>query len=205
MQKHIFLIILALIFGSCKFDSNKEQKTEEKSEIFTTLEGGEVCYTIGDHYAGEFIIGEEVPKQEYLENFTIRKDKTTKSIEGEKVTEIRYSILKDEEELLLLIPTINNDQLEIVQEIEVVSDKYKTSFGITVGSELEEFVSAYPEYKIWYSYVGDICVIESPEIQAQFLLSKEDLTGKIENTNDVVELNVSDFKPNSKIRKIRLI
>lgn len=205
MKNYLLLLLSLSIFASCNSQTKPKQNAEAPKEVFKTLEAGEVCYTIGDQYAGEFIIGDEIPKQEYLENFKIKRNKLTKSIEDEEVMEITYTISKDDKDLLILIPSVNEEQLEIIKEIEVISDKYKTSFGITIGSELEDFVSIYPDYKIWYSYVGDIYVIESPEIQAQFFLSKKDFTATIENTKDIAELKILDFKANSKIQKIRIL
>lgn len=209
MKNSLFILISIALLSSCNLQTLKEEKPEEEStKLFKTLEGGEVCYTIGDQYAGEFIIGDEIPKQDFLENFKIQATEITITSEGEEVVEIIYTISDHEKDLLILKPAFNNhdeNTEEVIKEILVISNKYKTSFGITVGSEIEAFVSAYPDYKIWYSYVGDIYVIESEEIQAQFLLSADDFTGQIENTSDIIFLKAEDFKSGSKIQKIRLI
>lgn len=208
MKNTLLLIFSILFIASCNNQPNPEKETtEEPKEIFKSIEAGDVCYTIGDQYAGEFIIGNDIPKQEELENFIINKGEVTLQVEGEEIVEMIYTISDGDKDLLNLIPQIqriNGQTFELIKEIEVFSDKFKTSFGITVGSALEDFVSAYPDYKIWYSYVGDIVVIESEEIQAQFLLSKKDFVGKIDNTNDIIPLKLEDFKAGAKIQKIRL-
>jgi hypothetical protein len=213
MKKTVFYFLLvAIIVSSCKNQEKtvdqSETTKEEKTEVFKTIEGGEVCYTIGDQYAGEFIIGNDIPKQEDLDHFTISKKEIKKMEEGTEIIEEYYEISKDDKEVLTLKPQIqriNGKTFELIQEIEVISDKYKTSFGITVGSDIEAFMSAYPDFKIWYSYVGDIYVVESEQIQAQFLLSADDFKGKIENPSDVVFLKADDFNGGAKIQKIRIL
>lgn len=212
MKKTIFyLILIAIVAASCnnqpKTDSQKEIEKEAPKELFKTLEGGTVCYTIGDQYAGEFVLGDEIPTAEFLENFDIRKESVSKRAEGEEVIENLYIISKEGADMIQLKPTIemvNETEIEHIGEILVVSEKFKTGKGICVNSTLEDFIKAYPDYSIWYTYVSDRYVMETSETNGQFLLSANDFMGQIENNSDIITLKKEDFKPGAKIKSIRL-
>ncbi|HET8754341.1 MAG TPA: hypothetical protein VFM59_08260, partial [Salinimicrobium sp.] len=91
-----------------------------------------------------------------------------------------------------------------IGEIIIHSEEFKTKEGIGVNSTLEEFLKTYSESEIWFTYVSDRYVVESPEIEAQFILNKEDFTGEVEIKSAQVTLKPSDFKQGARIEKIRL-
>ncbi len=213
MKRTIYLLsLLATILSAC---NNQPQTTaygeaqkEAPKPLFKTLEGGEVCYSIGDHYAGEFIIGDEIPDSEYLEHFTIRKETKNKQTEEGSEQENIYVISEKQTDVIYLKPIMeeqDGSQKEVIGEIMVISEKFKTNRGISVNATLADFVAIYPEYSLWYSYVSDIYVLETPEFDGQFMLSSEDYTKEIEVTGDKIELEMADYKPEAKIWKIRVL
>lgn len=212
MKKSFFYLILIAIFAaSCnnqpKADDQSDAKNEAPKKLFNTLEGGTVCYTIGDQYAGEFVLGEEIPDPEFLENFDIRKESATQQTEEGEETENIYIISKDGTDMIYLKPKVemvNDTEIELIGEILVVSEKFKTGKGICVNSSLEDFIAAYPDYALWYTYLSDHFVMETPETNAQFFLSADDFFGQIENNSDIVTLKKEEFKPDAKIKIIRL-
>ena len=74
-----------------------------------------------------------------------------------------------------------------------------------MNSALEEFIQAYPEYTIWYTYVSDMYVVETEEVEAQFLLKAEDFTGEMEVDSVMTPLEKGDFKEGARIAKVRMI
>ena len=86
----------------------------------------------------------------------------------------------------------------------VLSEKFKTNHGIGVNSTLTQFIKTYPEYSLWYTYVSDLYVLETPIFEGQFLLSSEDYNGEIDNYSDIIELQKEDFNPETRIKQIRI-
>ena len=88
--------------------------------------------------------------------------------------------------------------------ISVVSPKIVTSEGIGVGSTINDFIEAYPNYQIWWSYISDMCVIESNDHDFQCILNYGDLNLAPTITGDRTLLNKGDFSTAAQIERIRL-
>ena len=100
----------------------------------------------------------------------------------------------------------NENQNHNIYEIIVLSPKYRTKENIGVGSTIFDFQKTYSDYRVWYTYVSDMFVLESDTIKAQFILDKNDYTGpEIEIEGEITPLLTSDFKNNGKIKRVRLI
>ena len=93
----------------------------------------------------------------------------------------------------------------VITEIKIISEKLKTIKNIGIGSTIEDFESIYPDFEIWYTYISEIYVIETKSIKAQFILCVEDFIGDTNASGDMIILNKTDFKANSKIKEIRII
>jgi len=194
MQRLLFihLLILASFFSI--------ESLAQNSPLFKTLKSGDVCYTIGDKYAGEFILGDEIPEQKYLEHFQVRK--------AINHNEECYMISENDKDVIELIPQLvqsGDKTIEIIKEIRVIADKFKTPRGITVNAEIEDLLSAYPSCRIHYSRNENMIILESDETDAKFLISKSDFKGEINSNSPMAKLDISHFKPHTKIVEVRLL
>lgn len=92
-----------------------------------------------------------------------------------------------------------------IGEILILSSKFKTKENIAVDSTIEDFISVYSKYFIWYTYISDNYIIENNNKNIQFLLDEKCYIGKTElYESDMVELKKEDFKRNSRIKAIRI-
>jgi hypothetical protein len=210
-QTVYFISLLAILLSACHSQTSKEEQgdaqNKESKTLFKTIEGGEVCYSLGDHYAGEFIIGDEIPNPDYLEHFSIRKETNTRQTEEGEEQETLYILSEGTSDVIYLKPILEDQdgsQKEVIGEMVVLSEKFKTNHGIGVNSTLTQFIKTYPEYSLWYTYVSDLYVLETPIFEGQFLLSSEDYNGEIDNYSDIIELQKEDFNPETRIRQIRI-
>lgn len=209
----ITLCLLVIAMYSCnttkteKTDSDSREekevgltRKEEKKSIET------VNYRVSDKSAGDFKIGDPIPSPS-SEPLNIKSETRTETAEGETYEETIYMISRNGEALLELLSGYNEtgDETNNIGEIVVFSAQFKTAKGIGIGSTLEEFIKTYPKYKLWYTYVSGMYVVETEGLAVQFILSADDFTGKTEITSDMIMLNPSDFKPNAKIVKLRII
>lgn len=61
----------------------------------------------------------------------------------------------------------------VVVDIVIYSELFKTAENIGINAK-----KAYSNYKIWYTYVGDIFVIQSNTQKVQFLMDAKDYIEK---------------------------
>ena len=106
-------------------------------------------------------------------------------------------------------PSFNYDdknQTDKIDEIIILSSRYKTKEGIGVNSDIDDFIANYPNYRLWWTYVGDMYVLDSEDVggDIQFLLDAEDCIITPKSDSDMTILKRSDFKKGSKIKKIRV-
>ena len=94
----------------------------------------------------------------------------------------------------------------VVVDIVIYSELFKTAENIGINATIGAFTKAYSNYKIWYTYVGDIFVIQSNTQKVQFLMDAKNYIEKKETlyTSEQVILKKSDFKANSKIKSVRI-
>lgn len=180
---------------------NRENTEFEESESF----GGN--YLVSDKSAGIFKIGYQIPFSNISGKYRIRKETQKRITEG-PVVETIYIASENGNDILQLKPAYNFNKASYTQKIEeiiIFSEKFRTVKGIGINSTIDDFIKVYPDYRIWYTYVSGMYVIESKEIKAQFILNKKDFTGKIEITSDMIMLKKADFKSDAKILKIRII
>ncbi|MDR3227301.1 MAG: hypothetical protein LBT56_06480 [Prevotellaceae bacterium] len=196
------LLTVAVVAGSCKYAASKQAETVESDAIETTSVGED--YLIKESSAGQFTIGQQIP---FADN--IQKKYLTRITEEGESEEPIYVVTENGQGILHITPeydyeteTFNNK----IGEIIVLSDKFKTTAGIGVNSTIEEFVKKYPDFSVWYTYVSDTYVIETGRIDnVQFILDESDFKGKLEISDEITTLKLSDFKPNTKIIQIRII
>ncbi|HET7361647.1 MAG TPA: hypothetical protein VFI78_06920 [Salinimicrobium sp.] len=213
IQLLLAVSVLSILF-SCKEGTNTNSPEEPSTKIsdqpkeaqkFGNVENKNEAenFLISEGRVGNFVLGESIPGSS--DKFQIEKIMKTRFTEGGKVTEPVYVVSKNGNTLLHLRPRFENREYDqVIQEIWVLSPKYKTADGIGVNSTLEEFKQTYPDSRLWYTYVSDRYVLESNAVSAQFLLDENDFIGEM-NVDEVMEpLKISDFKEGATIKKIRL-
>ncbi len=214
-MKKLSVVFSLLIFILFSCNTTKTEKTDsdsrEEKEVGSTRKEEKkvaetVNYRISDKSAGDFKIGDPVPSLS-SEPLNIKSETRTETAEGETYEETFYMVSQNGEALLELLPGYDEtgDQTNNIGEIVVFSAQFKTDKGIGTGATLEEFIKTYPQYKLWYTYVSGMYVVETEGLAVQFILNGDDFTGKAEITSDMIMLNPSDFKPNAKIVKLRII
>jgi hypothetical protein len=204
-QKIILVLLAVAAAGSCKQATNKQAETVETDVIQTTTTSTTEDYLIKENSAGQFTIGQQIP----FPADDIQKKYLSKATEEGETEEPVYVVTKNEQEIMQIIPQYDYEKEAFnnnIGEIIILSDKFKTTAEIGVNTTIEEFVEKYPDFSIWYTYVSGAYVIETRSINnVQFLLDENDFTGKLEISSEITTLKLSDFKPNAKIIKIRII
>lgn len=213
MKRELFFSIFLLLSVACQqtteggdvtketaAESEDAVKTTDNNTVFENPEG------IFPQTVGLFTIGQVIPK--LPEGLNKRKAKRTLNEEGEEFEITLFIIYNLVEDMLDLQMEENPEKADadlIITEIMVNSDYYKTDRGIGVGSTIDEFAEVYPDNKIWYTYVSDRYVMETPELPGvQFYLNRADCIEKFEVDSDMVFLKTGDFRQGSKIEKIRV-
>lgn len=165
-------------------------------------------YTIQAGGAYLFSIGQPVPAQ--ADGYSITKGFETRREEGEEYAVPLYTISEKGENLLNLEPFYDDNAgrySEIIGNIYILSEKFRTAENIGLQSTLEAFTEAYPDFTIWYSYVSDRYVIETNRLDnIQFLLDGKDFLkeGGPDFDSDRTILKPSEFKKGGKIKAIRI-
>lgn len=182
-------------------DSVIEVEVEHESALISE------DYLITGKAVGQFKIGSPIPFPKTSDDYKITKETQTRMTEEGPEEETAYVMSKEGEALLQMKyaydyqaggSTVN------IGEILVLSSEFKTQKGLGVNSTIEEFVEQYPDFKIWYTYISGMYVIEASEIEAQFILSEKDFIGKLKITSEITMLKKSDFKLGTKVLTIRL-
>ncbi len=224
MKKNIVLLVLigALAFGCSSEETTKENTTSTNVEkhskekvghevnkntkkIITKHEDTKKLITNGA--VGRYVLGQQLPIPYPEDNYRITKEVEEVMEEGEKRKEITFKVTESGNYALKIIPMEGEDpnkSLRTMSELIVYSEKYKTGKGIGVGATIEDFIVQYPDYSLWYSYVGDQFVVQAPHLQAQFYLDAKDFKGKKDTSSDKVSLSKDDFAAGAKIQSIRV-
>lgn len=199
-MKNLFKISLILVAFITLHSCNNAKKPTEKT--IETPKKEALLLEIGNHNAGQFIIGKKTPKN-LTENIAITHKTRSKSEEGYTFTESYAVVTKNKNELLTCI--LNEEDSTIVN-ITILSDVFKTEKKIGINNTIEEFTTAYPDYAISFSYISDQFVIVTKTMENRFILDKEDFIGdkNLLYKSDHISLRTKDFKANSKIKLISI-
>jgi len=215
MIKAILLIpVTIVLFSACQKKSNQEPRQSEAiqptdtvttiaQDTATTIPTVSEANLITEQSAGIFKIGAEIPTM--IPGFTIKKEMR----DGAEGDQYPTYIVKEQDRVVLTITPGVDDSYEYtnkIGDIVIESDRYKTSDGIGVTTTIDEFIAKNPTYKLWYSYIGGMFVLETPNLKTQFNLDGKDFIGdstKLEDS-DMVTLSRSDFKKDAKITTVRL-
>ena len=234
MKKNIVVLsVLGLIAISCKLTTREQVKTKIESteileeniytfseeQIKTKIESTEILeenictsseqkYLIKNNGVDVFLIGQKIPAQ--ADGYSITKSIETRTEEGTDFELPVYTVFEDGQ-AILNIEQFNHEigtDSDKIGNIFILSEKFRTAENIGLHSTIEEFVAAYPDFTIWFSYISHIYVIETgqPFNGVQFFLDGNDFAdeGGPEFDSDMTILELSDFKKGSKIKKIRI-
>ena len=182
-------------------DRSRNDSSKINSETFNNRD-----FLIEDGAAGIFELGKPIPVS--LKDYSITKVKQTRTTEEGPTQETVYLIAEGDTEILNILPAIDPNTGQTtgdIGELRIKSEKYKTAEGIGVGSTIEEFIEAYPDHKIWFTYVSNMYVIQAEELEAQFLLDEEDFTGEMKVTSAMTPLKKEDFREGARISLVRMI
>lgn len=205
-----FFLSLSIFLCSCN-DQKKESDSMNASEkVEQSEETKEVAiikekFLIKGKAAGEFKIGASIPTS--LKDYSITREQQVRTTEEGPTDETIIKVTKGNEKFLEILPSmdpITGESTEDIGEIRITSELYKTAEGIGVGSSLDEFVRAYPDHKLWFTYVSNRYIVEADEVEAQFLLEGTDFIGEKKITSEMTPLKKEDFREGSKIRMIRI-
>ena len=196
LLKTSLILVAILTLTACSNGKKVTEKTTEISKKET------LSLVIDNQKAGQFAIGKKVPTN-LVESVQIETKTRSLTEEGSTFTE-KYTIVS-KNGTTFLNAILSEDG--VITEISVLSNQFKTNKNIGVHSTIEQFIKVYPDYSIWYSYVGNLFVIESTTLKAQFLLNKDDFNGDSKKlySSDMVKLKPIDFKTNAKIVSVRII
>jgi len=197
---NFFLVTLASIFflNNCGSKSNNDSVNNKDS---LAINENNISLLIESKTAGQIQIGQIIGKIVIPDSQKLTTKKNSRNgEEGEVIEETVNTLAENGEEMLKIIGENNID------EIYVVSPKYKTKDGIGVGSSVKEFMSAYPDGEILFSYIAGNFWLETKSVDVQFLLDIEDYTGAEDKLmdGDMVKIDIKQLKEGTKIKKIRI-
>ena len=209
--RRAMLIALLLVLGGMGYAvvqiavnvKSEPERPQTEHRIAKTLG------TISNGQVGVYKVGSTIPVPDSSDSYIMRKTTQIRQTEEGPTEDLSYILSSGGEELLVFIPELdhkNGGYTDRIGEIKVISGRFKTKNGIGVGSTLQDFVAAYPDYRIWTTYVSGMYVVESRAIRAQFLLSKTDYVGgKIHYTSEIADLDLSDFRKDARIFMVRVL
>jgi len=215
IKYHLYLsLTISLLLFTCRQDNNaddivKPEVTETPRINKSKDKADPDRYVISDLRAGPFKVGAELPGPTTMMKYQMRIEQRTRHTEEGPVNESITIISENGEDLLWLKPGListNADYDNTIREIVIISPKYKTRENIGVGSTIGNFIKAYPTHGSWYTYVSDMWVVETPSVQAQFIVDGNDFIGpNPEIKSEQAELSILDFRETGKIKSIRII
>lgn len=190
----LFLIACLIITLATCTKSDQEERQQSPT-----------AFSLKSNQAGPFTIGDTIPDSS--EQFTVRKEQRPGS-EGMPRQQTVYLVSQNGANLVMLTPGYDPESqsyTNTITEIIALSDRFKTEDGIGVGSTIDEFTSTYSDYKLWYTYVSDRFVLETPQHDMQFLLQEKDYTGgEINFESEITPLKIENFDSESTIHKVRI-
>lgn len=204
--KILLIALLAIGLAGCKNRTQQNQSTNEiindKLEIpVTAKEFTEQKYLIKNNGVDIFLIGQNMPTQ--ADGYSITQSIETREEEGDEFEIPIYTVSENGQKML----SIEKYYSDRIDNIFLLSDKFKTAKNIGLHSTIEEFMVTYPDFTIWFSYINGWYVIETEQLGGvQFFLDGDDFIegGGPKFNSDRTILKPSEFKKGSKIIGIRI-
>lgn len=196
----VFLLTISLLACN-RHNNNQEQEQDANTSAVTPNSSSNNIISAGK--AGLFAIGQALPTADTL-GYSVEKEVLTRYTEEGPETDTVFTVANNGTKLLTLYKDVTNSSK--IGEIMIQSDAYQTKENIGVGSTITDFIKAYSDYKLWYTYVSDRYILETPQYPSvQFLLRKEDFISKKPNIkSEITPLQVTDFELDAKIESVRI-
>ena len=201
LSRVIIILMIGLTPICCKNQTNKTTKLEnENSE---NLIHKEKKYLITERGVLGLLIGENMPE-------TIEKFKLTKSVKivEEGIEEPIINLTEDNAELLQIGFEYDQEKRNFsnkIGELLIKDKRFKTEKNIGVESTIVDFINSYSNYYIWYTYISGMYVIQSKDMEIQFILDESGYIGKKNlMESDRIVLMKEDFSSNTRIVGIRI-
>jgi len=213
MKKPAILILSAILLSSCGSENSAENNQTQQTQTEEQQAEASSKYMLKENGVEPFFTGNNMPDE--AAGYTIEKKIVRRDFEDETDTMVTYTMsvyfIFDNGVNVFEIETAfdfdSKESSDIIGEITILSDKYKTAEGIGVNSTIQDFITAYPDYTVWYTYISGMYVIETKQLEVQFLLDGDDYIGKeieIEIESDIIFLKSADFKKDAKIKSVRI-
>lgn len=196
-----FLFILIIGISACYSKQSDNQKNNDSLLVEQTkVQTTEKSYLIKEKSIGDVHIGEVLTKVPYFK-YEI-KDSTI----NEEGTEYqRQCAFVTEDDELLMFLWLND--LNTVDEIKIISEKFRTAQNVGVGSSLTDLLAGSGEIEIYYTYESDRFYAQTDNLtDIQFNISPHYYIGnKGQLTeSDNVTIKPSEFKKDAEIESIRI-
>lgn len=209
----IAMILTGSILVACGGAENTDSNTTTTDSVQTEAvieevveeeETAEISFNwvITSEGAGDFTPGDQVPQPS--DAFTIEREMRSFWAEGDEYVVPISKVMVDGEVVVELHGDSDAREDDPIMELFVLSEQFKTEKGIGVGSTIEEFIEAYPDYSLWYTYISGRHIIETDEVAAQFIINEEDVAGEIDFDSDMTILTPENFKAGAKIQTVRM-
>ena len=213
MKKYqtILLVVLVVAIAGVLFWLKKDRP---KDDIAGPVNTNQQIYTeqkIERNKVGPFSIRSLMPSTEVFAEYgyEVREKKGEGIVEGAEggPRGSAFVVSRGGKELFIIYPVFGKILEGKIWEFKITSPEFKTSEGLGVGATISDFIETYPDYSLWYTYVGDWFVLETPKYKGvQFKLDENGFlsTQKDITRRDQVALLLSDFNPETKITDIRI-
>jgi hypothetical protein len=219
MKKIFFAVLVSVAFYSCSpsSDSSLETKKEIKDSSVVIVPKKQVSipdttglFIIKNNSLGPIKIGKDINNFKNWYDFTLEKKTEKRTTEDGEEEYPVYLLKRNSDSLLNITPKyvdVNAVWSDTIDEIIILSPLFTTEKNIGIGSSVREFVQAYPDAQLQYTYVSDRFFITSDEIgSTQFVVDPsgyKDKKDKLYNS-DLVKLYANQFNENAKIISIRI-
>jgi vacuolar-type H+-ATPase subunit I/STV1 len=188
--------------------SNLLIKKEEELEKIKNPITSDYLIDLKNKSVGSFKVGDKMPTSSNIFSFT-KKTIDHSTDEGIEKVPI-YSVLENKVEVLQLWSQYNYETDKYsnnIGEIQILAPQFKTDKGIGVKSTIEEFVKAYPQAIIEYSYICG-CVwlqVDKNNDAFQFHLEKNSILDSSKLGYSAFDnLKLTNIKKGSKIKSVRI-
>ncbi|GEM_PF-273595 len=165
-------------------------------------------FLLQEGQAGIFKVDQAIPFDQAVSlSFDISQAKEMKSTPDGMIEEPYYQVFIQEEELIRIKPAYNYETESYskqIGEMLILSDRYVTNKQVGVGTTIYTFTQKYPNYKLWYTYVSDMYVIQFDDSKLQFLLDSNDFIGQLSFDSDYTELSIDDFREGAEVKAVRV-
>jgi hypothetical protein len=216
MKKIFFIVSSFVTLYSCSPSSNSSLETTVKDTAIVAppikqpAVEDSALYVIKNNRLGPISVGKHINDFKNWLDFALEKSKETRPTEDGEEEYPVYLLKRNTEVLLKLIPKYIDATAQwsdTIDEIIILSPLYKTEKNIGIGSTVKEFVQAYPDAQLQYTYVSDRFFISSDEVgSTQFTVDPsgyKDKKDKLYNS-DLIKLYSNQFDENAKIISVRI-